>query len=90
MPAATKDKATHLPVAGVSTKKKKRQVEKRLSSSIITNAVGYQRDKEARADLGVYIFKLAPRLKSSLNWNPALKAVSEDYTDCSIPATSTY
>lgn len=39
MPAATKDKATHLPVAGVSTKKKKRQAEKCLSSSIITNAL---------------------------------------------------
>ena len=83
----TKDKATHLPVAGVSTKKKKRQIEKCLSSSIITNALRYQRDKEARADLGVHIFKLGPRPKSSLNWNPALKAVSEDYIDCSIPST---
>lgn len=31
-PAATEDKAAHLPVSGVSTKKKKRQIEKHLSS----------------------------------------------------------
>lgn len=34
-----------------------------------------------RADLGLHTFKLGyqrPRLKSSLNWNPALKAISED------------
>lgn len=51
---------------------------------------GYQHDKEARADLGLHIFKLGPSLKSSLNWNPALKAVSEDYIDCSIPSTNIY